>query len=152
RQLVPAQPVETDGGEADIMRQLLDAEREVEQPSPGQPGDDERHRERIEEHRAQHVLGAHALVDQCRQQEAECQCGEQKERPNTARLPTDTSQRWLSARLAYCRNPTNTELGSIRELVNEIQTVQPVDPQYTTSAISIAGTSATGAATREPRR
>ena len=46
-----------------------------------------------------------------------------------AMLVTETCQRSLATRLLYCRSPTNTELGSIRELVNEIQIVQPIAPQ-----------------------
>ena len=59
--------------------------------------------------------------------------------PKIAMLRTETCQRSLSIRLLYCRSPTNTELGSIRELVNDIQIVHPIEPQYATSAISSAG-------------
>ena len=49
--------------------------------------------------------------------------------PKIAMLRTETCQRSLSIRLLYCRSPTNTELGSIRELVNDIQIVHPIEPQ-----------------------
>ncbi len=49
--------------------------------------------------------------------------------PKIAMLVTETCQRSLAIRLRYCRSPTNTELGSIRELVNDIQMVQPIAPQ-----------------------
>ena len=50
-------------------------------------------------------------------------------RPKMAMFCTETCQRSLAKRLLYCRSPTNTELGSIRELVNDIQIVQPIAPQ-----------------------
>jgi len=51
--------------------ELLDAEAGIEQPAPHRAGNHERHRQRIEEDRAQKALGADALVDQRRQHEAQ---------------------------------------------------------------------------------
>ena len=48
--------------------------------------------------------------------------------PKTIRLCTETSQRSLANSCSYWRKPTKTELGSMREPVNEIQIVQPVAP------------------------
>jgi hypothetical protein len=42
---------------------------------------------------------------------------------------TETCHRSLAIRLEYCRRPTKVELGSIRELVNDIQIVHPIAPQ-----------------------
>ncbi len=116
--------------QAEVMHDLFDAERWIKQPTPGQPGDDEGHRERVEKDRAQQALAAHPLIDQRGQQEAQHQGHSEMNRaPKIAMLVTETCQRSLATRLLYCRSPTNTELGSIRELVNEIQIVQPIAPQ-----------------------
>ena len=75
-------PVEAEVGPAEVAHELLDAEAGIEQPAPDRAGDDERHRQRIEEDRAQQVLGADALVEQHRQHEA----GDQA-RQHESRMP-----------------------------------------------------------------
>jgi hypothetical protein len=67
--LRPHQPIEAEPRQPKVMTDFLDAQCGVEQPPPGESGNDERHRERIQKHRAQQTLGAHTLIDQRRQRE-----------------------------------------------------------------------------------
>ena len=121
-------PVEAEPLEAELAHHLLDPEGRIEHPLPDEAGHDERHRERIEIDRAQQVFGPHPLVDRDRQQEAERDADRMNSTPKTTRLLTETCQRSLANSASYWRRPTKMELGSIREPVNEIQMVQPVQP------------------------
>ena len=64
------QPVESEGGPAKAVDELLDADTGIEQPAPNRAGDDERYGHRVEEDRPQHVLAADALVEQDRERKA----------------------------------------------------------------------------------
>jgi hypothetical protein len=60
------QPVEPEGSPAEVVDELLDSEARIEQPTPDRAGDDERHRQGVEEDGSQHVLAANALIEQDR--------------------------------------------------------------------------------------
>src|SRR5690606_11438428 len=62
--------------------------------------------------------------------------------PYQNKLATDTFQREVANRRSYCAKPTKVPVGSRRELVNEYQIVQSVQPTNTTSTVAIIGVAA----------
>src|SRR5690606_22364357 len=65
------EPVEIDPGEANRMQRRLQAETRVEHPAPGDAGDDQGYRERVEEDGPKEALAALFAVDHGRKDEAE---------------------------------------------------------------------------------
>ena len=58
---------------APLVQRLLEAEAGIEEPFPGDAGDDEGQRHRVEIDRPQHAFAADLLVEQDRQEQAERQ-------------------------------------------------------------------------------
>jgi hypothetical protein len=101
----------------------------VQQPLPYQAGGDEGHRVRIQEHRAQHALGAHVLVDEDRQQEADHQAGQHEQHAVQRQVVQRQHPAFVVEQaLVLGQADEVAGLGKVREAVIEIHRVQPAEP------------------------
>jgi hypothetical protein len=66
-------PVEGERTEAPVTHRFLQAQFRMQEPLPGEPSDNERHRKGVEKDRSKHALEADVLIDEHREDKAEHQ-------------------------------------------------------------------------------
>ena len=114
---------------AQVAHELLQAEAGIEEPLPGEAGDDEGHRVGVEKDRAEHAFAADLLVDEDGEQEAEDQAAgdEQHAEDERCSRPRSGSGRWRTGGCTARGRPSRASAASF-ELVNDSRTVQSMQP------------------------